>query len=210
MARGRDQHGIDAERVRRAECAADVGIVAHVLEHGNATGAGEHLRGIGQRRALEGRHGTAHDLVAGDLREQRVGHAQHRAAGVLREQLASKRRGVVGPGLAYQEGARTGAGLNSCRDDRARLRHEQASWRVGPSGQIGIAHTRIRRQTCIVCAGQMLIRHRAVLSSPGCLRQGHRAGPRLARVVASRYFIAQKAPAAKSVDTSALKREVGK
>ena len=33
---------------------------------------------------------------------------------------------------------------------------------------------------------------------------------RIARAVASRYFIAQKAPAAKSVDTSAFKRAVGK
>ena len=104
--------------MRRAERAADVGIVAHVLEHGNAAGAGKQLRRIGQRGALERGHGAAHDLVAGDLGEQGVGNAQRRAVGVLREKFANKRRGIVGPGLAYQEGARTGAGLDGRRDDR--------------------------------------------------------------------------------------------
>ena len=167
VARRRDQHGIDAERVRRTERAADVGIVANILEHGNAASAGEQLRGIEQRGALERGHGAAHDFVAGDLGKQRVGNAQRRAVGVLREQLASKRRGVISPRLAYQKGARADAGLDGRRDDRARLRHEQTGGHVGPSSQIGIAHTRIRRQTCIVNAGQMLIRHRVVLSLPG-------------------------------------------
>ena len=78
----RDQHGIDAERVRRAERAADIGIVAHILEHSDATGAGKQLRGIGQRGALERGHGAAHDLVAGDLGEQGIGDTQRRAVGV--------------------------------------------------------------------------------------------------------------------------------
>ena len=146
-ARRREQHGVHAERRRRAEDGADVRRVHHVFQHGHARSVRAQGGNIRQRRAAHGAEHAAREMKARQLREHiELGRIDRDVLGAARQDLA---RLAIDMAALHQKRHRHAPRVKRAADHERALGNEEGVCRVGAVDELVFrqagVHVQLRR-----------------------------------------------------------------
>ena len=146
-ARRREQHGVHAERRRRAEYRADVRRVHHVFQHGHTRSVGAQDGDLRQCRAAHGAEHAAREMKTCQLREHvELGGIDRDVRGAARQDLA---RLAVHVAALHQKRHRHAPRVERAADHERALGDEEGICRVGAVDELVFrqagVHVQLRR-----------------------------------------------------------------